>query len=66
MNFLNSGFVFADAGYDVWLGNFRGNTYSREHAWLDVNSKEYWDFSWDEMAHHDLPTMLNFIASATG
>lgn len=61
----SAGFIFADAGYDVWLGNFRGNTYSKAHAWLPVNSKEYWAFSWDEMAQYDLPTMLNYVLNVT-
>ena len=60
------GFRLAEAGYDVWLGNYRGNTYSRTHASLDPGSKEFWRFSWDEMAKYDLPAMLNFVLEHTG
>ena len=41
-------FVMVDAGYDVWLGNSRGNKYSLEHATLVSDSKEYWQFGWEE------------------
>lgn len=35
----------SDHGYDVWLGNNRGNKYSRMHQNLDPDSNlEYWDF----------------------
>lgn len=60
-------FRLAEAGYDVWLGNFRGNTYSREHCTLDPDvDQEYWHFTWDEMAKYDLPTSLEFVLSQTG
>lgn len=39
-------YVLADHGYDVWLGNARGNVYSRKHVSFDPdNDREYWDFS---------------------
>jgi len=59
-------FRMAEQGYDVWLGNFRGNHYSRHHETLDPDlGKEFWMFSWDEMAKYDLPTMLNYVIETT-
>ncbi|NXR81673.1 LIPM Lipase, partial [Pycnonotus jocosus] len=59
-------FILADAGYDVWLGNNRGNSWSRRHLSLSIGSQEFWDFSFHEMAVYDLPTMVDFILVQTG
>ena len=59
-------FRLAQAGYDVWLGNFRGNNYARAHVTHQPSDKEFWRFSWDEMAKYDLPAMLNYTLEQTG
>ncbi|CAK9799472.1 Lipase 3 [Anthophora quadrimaculata] len=59
-------FLLADAGYDVWLGNIRGNTYSRGHVSLSTDDLMYWNFSWHEVGIYDLPAMINYIVNMTG
>jgi len=60
------GFALADAGYDVWITNVRGNTYGRHHTSLDPEDDDFWHFSWDQMAEFDLPACLDYILQATG
>ncbi|NXH37638.1 LIPM Lipase, partial [Dicaeum eximium] len=59
-------FILADAGYDVWIGNNRGNSWSRRHRSLSIDSEEFWDFSFHEMGMYDLPAMVDFILTETG
>mmetsp|Transcript_13576 Transcript_13576/g.21195 ORF Transcript_13576/g.21195 Transcript_13576/m.21195 type:complete len:89 (+) Transcript_13576:212-478(+) len=47
-------YVLADLGFDVWMGNSRGNIYSRGHASLKAEG-DYFNFSFYEMGKYDLP-----------
>jgi lysosomal acid lipase/cholesteryl ester hydrolase len=62
------GYVLADNCYDVWMGNFRGNTYSRRHLTLDpvADSKEFWGFSWNEIGIYDVPANIDHALKVTG
>lgn len=59
-------YMLSDAGYDIWLGNARGNTHSRAHQYLSPSKREFWDFSWHEIGQIDLPTMINYALEKTG
>ncbi|KAJ1911500.1 cholesterol esterase [Tieghemiomyces parasiticus] len=58
--------LLADAGYDVWLGNSRGNKYSYRHLTRRTWQNKFWDFSLDELAMFDVPDTVDYILAATG
>jgi pimeloyl-ACP methyl ester carboxylesterase len=65
-----SGLLIANAGYDVWITNNRGNKYSVGHVDpVNFNSSDansaFWDFSWQDMSEHDLPAVIQYVAQQT-
>ncbi|GLI64205.1 hypothetical protein VaNZ11_007397 [Volvox africanus] len=59
-------FILADRGYDVWMMNTRGNTFSREHVLYRDTQSSFWRFSVDEMAKWDLRETMKYIQDVTG
>lgn len=59
-------FILARQGYDVWLGNNRGNRWSQKHLTMDPKHKEFWQWSWEEMGTKDVPAMTDHIIKTTG
>lgn len=58
--------MLVNKGFDVWLGNTRGNKYAYSHVSMSPETKEFWQFSWQEMGQYDVPAMLNYIKKNTG
>ncbi|XP_010028409.2 triacylglycerol lipase 1 [Eucalyptus grandis] len=59
------GFILADHGFDVWVGNVRGTRWSHGHVSLSEKDKDFWDWSWEELALYDLAEMIRYISSIT-
>lgn len=64
---MSPAFVAVNAGYDVWLGNSRGNTYSLANTKLDPkkDEKKFFDFTWEDMAKDD-KAVISYIIGVTG
>ena len=47
----------AAAGFNVFLGNNRGNSFSNSHVTLDPkkDAKKFYDFSFADLGLHDIP-----------
>jgi lysosomal acid lipase/cholesteryl ester hydrolase len=58
-------FMLVEKGYDVWLGNNRGNKYSKKCIHCPPTSTQFWNFSMDEFAFHDIPESIAYILDTT-
>ncbi|KAI1146548.1 Alpha/Beta hydrolase protein [Nemania diffusa] len=58
-------FVLVEHGFDVWLGNNRGNKYSKKSIKCSPNSTQFWNFSIDEFAFYDIPDSIQYILDTT-
>ncbi|XP_018395682.1 PREDICTED: lipase 3-like [Cyphomyrmex costatus] len=61
----NLAFLLADEGYDIWLGNYRGNTYCRSHIKLSPQDRNFWRFGYHEVGIRDLPAMIDYVLNYT-
>jgi lysosomal acid lipase/cholesteryl ester hydrolase len=59
-------YMLADLGYDVWMGNSRGNRYSTSHISMFPDTQAFWDFSFHEIGMYDLPAMIDYALLQTG
>ncbi|XP_061713891.1 lysosomal acid lipase/cholesteryl ester hydrolase-like [Cydia pomonella] len=60
------GYILADNGYDVWMGNARGNKHAMSHKELDAKNSDFWEFTWEEIGLYDLPAMIDHVLNMTG
>ena len=60
-------FILADAGYDVWMPNTRGNKYNKQHTSLNPEKDwKYWNNgSSVDMAKHDIPAFIEYVIEIT-
>ncbi|XP_013194284.1 lipase 3-like [Amyelois transitella] len=58
-------YLLADLGYDVWLGNSRGNLHGRKHESLSPDCAEFWQFTWDDIGRYDVPAIIDYILNVT-
>ncbi|XP_071566394.1 lipase 3-like [Temnothorax nylanderi] len=58
-------FLLTDQGYDVWIGNVRGNSYGRSHVNMTTYDPKFWQYSFHEIGTKDLPAMFDYILNYT-
>lgn len=54
--------MLAAQGYDVWVGNNRGNRLSREEG---DDCPKYWSYNFDHLVEYDQPTVISNVLFET-
>ena len=62
---LSPAYYLANAGYDVWLANQRGNKYALDHVTLNTSQPEFWDFSFPSTLN-DSQANIEYVRNYTG
>ncbi|CAO0791244.1 unnamed protein product [Mucor circinelloides] len=62
----NLALYLTEKGYDVWMGNARGNKYSQSHLTRNPKNADFWEFSINEFAMFDMPDTIDYILKKTG
>ncbi len=47
------------------MDKHEGNTYGKRHNKFTPKDDAFWDFSWSDMAKHDLPSMIDYVLDKT-
>jgi pimeloyl-ACP methyl ester carboxylesterase len=58
-------FILARAGYDVWLGNSRGNKYSHT-ASVSKSNYDFWNYGYENMGDDDITTEISYLLKVNG
>merc|ERR1719253_435767 len=61
-------FRLAKQGYDVWLGNNRGDLFSRQNTHINnaPSNRPFWDYSFYELGRYDVPAQISKVIELTG
>ncbi|KAK6014433.1 hypothetical protein OSTOST_20183, partial [Ostertagia ostertagi] len=61
----SAAFVFADAGFDVWMANSRGTPSSQKHIGYGPDEARFWNFTWQDMCTFDLTSSIDYVLNTT-